>query len=70
MYVVIISHIPTFYKYFVKKEVIFMGKTRARGNGEGTIFKRTIKGKTKWVCEYTLVFNDGEREKNKKDYLR
>ena len=40
-----------------------MGKTRSRGNGEGTIFKRKIRGKDKWVCEYTLEFTeDGKRK--------
>lgn len=31
-----------------------MRKTKTRGNGEGTIFKRTRNGKTMWVMEYTL----------------
>lgn len=35
-----------------------MGKKRSRGNGEGTIFKRTIRGKVKWVCEYTLGYDE------------
>lgn len=40
-----------------------MGKTRSRGNGEGTIFKRTIRGKDKWVCEYTIgIKKDGTRD--------
>ena len=59
MYVIIIYYLPTFYKCFVsKKEVIFMAKTRSRGNGEGTIFKRKIRGKEVWVCEYTLGIDE------------
>ena len=29
-----------------------------RGNGEGTIFKREIKGKTYWIAEYTIEMYD------------
>ena len=40
-----------------------MGKSRSRGNGEGTIFKRMIRGKEVWVCEYTIGTKaDGTRE--------
>ena len=39
-----------------------MANKRSRGNGEGTIFKRKIRGKDVWVCEYTLGFDD-QREK-------
>lgn len=31
-----------------------MGGKRSRGNGEGTIFKRMIRGKVVWVCEYKI----------------
>jgi len=40
-----------------------MANKRSRGNGEGTIFKRTIRGKEKWVCEYTIgIKEDGTRD--------
>ena len=45
-----------------------MKKTRTRGNGEGTIFKRKIKGNDKWVCEYTLGFTDEGKRKVKTVY--
>ena len=35
-----------------------MGKKKSRGNGEGTIFKRKRNGKTIWVCEYTLGYDE------------
>lgn len=40
-------------------------KTRSRGNGEGTIFKRKIRGKEVWVCEYTLGYSEERKKKNK-----
>jgi len=39
-----------------------MRKHRLRGNGEGTIFKRQVKGKTYWIVRFTV---DGERTKDK-----
>lgn len=57
MYVYIIYNYLLFYKCFEeKKEVIFMANKRSRGNGEGTIFKRKIRGKEVWVCEYTIRY--------------
>ena len=35
-----------------------MGTHKKRGNGEGTIFKREINGKTFWVTEYTIAMYD------------
>ena len=35
-----------------------MAKKRSRGNGEGTIMQRTVKGKKVWVAEYTIGFDD------------
>ena len=29
-------------------------KSKSRGNGEGTIFQRTVRGKKLWVTEYVL----------------
>lgn len=46
-----------------KKECIFMKKTRSRGNGEGTIFQRTIRGKKVWVSEYTLGIDETRKKK-------
>jgi len=42
-----------------------MPKTRSRGNGEGTIFKREKNGKMYWVAEYTLdmVDKNGRRKR-------
>lgn len=45
-----------------------MAKTRSRGNGEGTIFKRKVRGKYKWVCEYTLGYTDEGKRKVKTIY--
>lgn len=33
-----------------------MSKKRTRGNGEGTILQRTLRGKKVWVAEYTLGY--------------
>lgn len=44
-------------------------KTRSRGNGEGTIFKRKIRGKEVWVSEYTLGIDD-QRKKKMQNTLR
>lgn len=41
-----------------------MGKTKSRGNGEGTIFKRKRNGKIIWVAEYTFGYD----ENGKRDY--
>ena len=35
-----------------------MGTIKKRGNGEGTIFKRIINGKTYWIAEYTIKMYD------------
>ena len=45
-----------------------MSKKKSRGNGEGTIFKRTIRGKTKWVSEYTLGYEENGKRKTKTIY--
>lgn len=45
-----------------------MGKTKTRGNGEGTIFKRKVKGKDMWVCEYTLGYTEDGKRKSKTVY--
>ncbi len=42
-----------------------MGK-KTRGNGEGTIYKREIRGKTKWCAEYTLQYCDKNGKRKKK----
>ena len=42
-----------------------MGK-KSRGNGEGTIYKREIHGKTKWCAEYTLQYCDRNGKRKKK----
>lgn len=38
-------------------------KTRSRGNGEGTIFQRDVRGKKIWVSEYTLGINEQRQKK-------
>lgn len=43
-----------------------MGTTKKRGNGEGTIFKREINGKTFWVTEYTIAMYDEKTGKRKR----
>ena len=43
-----------------------MGTTKKRGNGEGTIFKREINGKTMWVTEYTIAIYDTKTGKRKR----
>ena len=43
-----------------------MGKSKTRGNGEGTIFKRKIRGKETWVAEYTFSMVDPKTGKRKK----
>lgn len=43
-----------------------MGKKR--GNGEGTILQRTIRGKKVWVAEYTLGYTDTGKRKYKTFY--
>ena len=43
-----------------------MGTTKKRGNGEGTIFKREINGKTLWVTEYTIAMCDEKTGKRKR----
>lgn len=43
-----------------------MGSTKKRGNGEGTIFKREINGKTFWVTEYTIAMYDEKTGKRKR----
>lgn len=45
-----------------------MGK-KSRGNGEGTIYKREIHGKTKWCAEYTLQYCDRNGKRKKKQSL-
>ena len=42
-----------------------MGTAKKRGNGEGTIFKREINGKTYWIAEYTIEMYDknGKRKR-------
>lgn len=42
-----------------------MGKPKTRGNGEGTIFKRKIRGKEMWVAEYTFSMCDAKTGKRK-----
>lgn len=46
-----------------------MGKPKTRGNGEGTIFKRKINGKDKWVMEYTFNMQDEKTGKRKRKTL-
>lgn len=43
-----------------------MGTAKKRGNGEGTIFKREINGKTMWVTEYTIAMYDVKTGKRKR----
>lgn len=43
-----------------------MGTAKKRGNGEGTIFKREINGKTMWVTEYTIAMCDTKTGKRKR----
>lgn len=43
-----------------------MGTSKKRGNGEGTIFKREINGKTMWVTEYTIAMYDNKTGKRKR----
>jgi integrase len=43
-----------------------MGTSKKRGNGEGTIFKREINGKTFWVTEYTIAMYDEKTGKRKR----
>lgn len=43
-----------------------MGTHKKRGNGEGTIFKREINGKTFWVTEYTIAMYDVKTGKRKR----
>ena len=43
-----------------------MGTSKKRGNGEGTIFKREINGKTLWVTEYTIAMCDEKTGKRKR----
>ncbi len=43
-----------------------MGTAKKRGNGEGTIFKREINGKTFWVTEYTIAMYDEKTGKRKR----
>ena len=40
--------------------------TKKRGNGEGTIFKREIKGKTYWIAEYTIEMYDKNGKRKRK----
>ena len=43
-----------------------MGTTKKRGNGEGTIFKRIINGKTYWIAEYTIEMYDKNGKRKRK----
>lgn len=43
-----------------------MGTSKKRGNGEGTIFKRTINGKILWVTEYTIAMYDKTGKRKRK----
>ena len=43
-----------------------MGTSKKRGNGEGTIFKREIKGKTYWIAEYTIEMYDKNGKRKRK----
>ena len=45
-----------------------MGTSKKRGNGEGTIFKREVKGKTYWIAEYTIEMYD--KNGKRKGYLQ
>lgn len=43
-----------------------MGTAKKRGNGEGTIFKRIINGKTYWIAEYTIKMYDKDGKRKRK----
>ena len=43
-----------------------MGTAKKRGNGEGTIFKRIINGKTYWIAEYTIEMYDKNGKRKRK----
>lgn len=43
-----------------------MGTSKKRGNGEGTIFKRVINGKTYWIAEYTIEMCDKNGKRKRK----
>lgn len=43
-----------------------MSTSKKRGNGEGTIFKRKIRGKDIWVTEYTIAMYDENTGKRKR----
>ena len=43
-----------------------MGTSKKRGNGEGTIFKREIIGKTYWIAEYTIEMYDKNGKRKRK----
>lgn len=43
-----------------------MGTSKKRGNGEGTIFKREINGKTYWIAEYTIAMYDKNGKRKRK----
>lgn len=43
-----------------------METSKKRGNGEGTIFKREIKGKTYWIAEYTIEMYDKNGKRKRK----
>ncbi len=43
-----------------------MGTAKSRGNGEGTIFKRKIRGKEYWVTEYTIEMYDKNGKRKRK----
>lgn len=43
-----------------------MGTSKKRGNGEGTIFKREINGKTYWIAEYTIAMCDKNGKRKRK----
>lgn len=45
-----------------------MAKKKSRGNGEGTIFKRKVRGKDMWVSEYTLGVDENGKRKYKTIY--
>ena len=47
-----------------------MGTTKKRGNGEGTIFQRKIKGKTYWIAEYTIAMYDKWKKKKKNNFRK
>lgn len=43
-----------------------MATSKKRGNGEGTIFKREINGKTYWIAEYTIEMYDKNGKRKRK----